>query len=85
MVDNKRMRRQRWAIYKRENRRCFWCDTPLRFENSTRDHIVTRSNGGGNTMDNYVLSCSPCNNERGDIDAEIFLMKKMGFGMESSK
>ena len=32
----------------------------------TRDHIVPMSRGGGNTWDNVVTSCSPCNNRKGD-------------------
>lgn len=30
----------------------------------TRDHIVPISRGGGNTWDNVVTSCSPCNNRK---------------------
>ncbi|MFV2006871.1 MAG: HNH endonuclease [Longimicrobiales bacterium] len=32
----------------------------------TRDHILAISRGGGNTWDNVVTSCSPCNNRKGD-------------------
>jgi 5-methylcytosine-specific restriction endonuclease McrA len=32
----------------------------------TRDHIVPLSRGGGNTWDNVVTSCSPCNNRKGN-------------------
>jgi 5-methylcytosine-specific restriction endonuclease McrA len=32
----------------------------------TRDHILPVSRGGGNTWDNLVSSCSPCNNRKGD-------------------
>ncbi len=32
----------------------------------TRDHILPISRGGGNTWDNVVTSCSPCNNRKGD-------------------
>jgi 5-methylcytosine-specific restriction endonuclease McrA len=31
----------------------------------TRDHILPVSRGGGNTWDNVVTSCSPCNNRKG--------------------
>jgi 5-methylcytosine-specific restriction endonuclease McrA len=31
----------------------------------TRDHILPVSQGGGNTWDNVVTSCSPCNNRKG--------------------
>jgi 5-methylcytosine-specific restriction endonuclease McrA len=32
----------------------------------TRDHVLPRSRGGGNTWENVVTSCSPCNNRKGD-------------------
>lgn len=32
----------------------------------TRDHIVPVSRGGGNTWDNVVTACSPCNNRKGN-------------------
>ena len=32
----------------------------------TRDHILPVSRGGGNSWDNVVTSCSPCNNRKGD-------------------
>lgn len=32
----------------------------------TRDHILPISRGGGNTWDNVVTSCSPCNNRKGN-------------------
>ena len=32
----------------------------------TRDHILSISRGGGNTWDNVVTSCSPCNNRKGN-------------------
>lgn len=31
----------------------------------TRDHIVPKSRGGGNSWENVVTSCSPCNNRKG--------------------
>ena len=38
----------------------------------TRDHILPISKGGGNTWDNVVTSCSPCNNRKGDrLPAEV--------------
>ena len=32
----------------------------------TRDHVVPLSRGGGNTWDNVVTACSPCNNRKGN-------------------
>lgn len=77
MVNTVRLRRQRKLIYEREEGKCFWCDKWMRFPDSTRDHIITQSKGGMNTVNNLVLSCFSCNNERGDQPAEQFLMRKM--------
>ncbi len=32
----------------------------------TRDHVLPLSRGGGNTWDNVVTACSPCNNRKGN-------------------
>jgi 5-methylcytosine-specific restriction endonuclease McrA len=32
----------------------------------TRDHVVPLSRGGGNSWDNVVTACSPCNNRKGN-------------------
>lgn len=32
---------------------------------ATKEHVVPRAFGGANTMENYVLACSECNNNRG--------------------
>lgn len=32
----------------------------------TKDHILAKANGGGNTMKNYQTMCSPCNYEKAD-------------------
>ncbi len=40
----------------------------------TRDHVLPRSRGGGNTWDNVVTACSPCNNRKGNhTPAEVGL------------
>lgn len=34
----------------------------------TRDHVVPRSKGGGNTNENYATMCIICNNLKGDLE-----------------
>jgi len=77
MPDNKKLMRQRKRVYQRENECCFYCNKWMRFEDSTRDHIIPKSRGGMNLYENVVLSCAPCNSERGDMPAEDFLMRKL--------
>ena len=47
----------------------------------TRDHVVPLSRGGGNTWENVVTSCSPCNNRKGDrlpAEAGLELLNEPG-------
>lgn len=51
---------------------CHYCRKKLFFKNSTVDHIVARANGGLDQEDNLVLSCQPCNKEKGDMSYKKF-------------
>lgn len=56
-------------LFARDSYRCQYCGrhrSQLRGrEFLTRDHIVPMSLGGGNTWQNVVTACSPCNNRKG--------------------
>ncbi len=56
-------------LFARDGYRCQYCGrhkSQLRGrEFLTRDHIVPISRGGGNTWQNVVTACSPCNNRKG--------------------
>lgn len=50
--------------------RCHYCDVLCNShrkspQRATREHVVPKSFGGSNSMKNYVLACSRCNNNRG--------------------
>jgi len=68
----RRFRRQvtNTFLFARDDYRCMYCGrhrSELRGRAFlTRDHILPISRGGGNTWDNVVTSCSPCNNRKGD-------------------
>jgi 5-methylcytosine-specific restriction endonuclease McrA len=36
----------------------------------TKDHILAKSKGGKNKISNYITMCRPCNEIKGDMDAE---------------
>ena len=42
-------------------KRCAYCETPLKFQDSQIDHITPVSKGGLGTLSNTVLVCSKCN------------------------
>jgi 5-methylcytosine-specific restriction endonuclease McrA len=68
----RRFRRQvtNTFLFARDNYSCQYCGRhrgELRGRQFlTRDHILPISRGGGNTWDNVVTSCSPCNNRKGN-------------------
>lgn len=45
---------------------CWWCDQKLSLNQLTIDHLVPRSRGGSNSLENLRLTCFPCNNKRGN-------------------
>ncbi|MEE2898134.1 MAG: HNH endonuclease [Gemmatimonadota bacterium] len=68
----RRFRRQvtNTFLFARDNYSCQYCGRRKHELRSrqflTRDHIVPLSRGGGNTWENVVTCCSPCNNRKGD-------------------
>lgn len=50
---------------------CYWCFTPLGVKPNTPnqrtlDHVIPKANGGPNILDNLVLCCRKCNEERAE-------------------
>ena len=40
---------------------CIYCKKPLTLETMTIEHVIPKSKGGGNTLDNLRPACSFCN------------------------
>ena len=53
---------RRAAVYERDGHRCRSCGAA---EGLTIDHIVPRSRGGLNGMENLQTLCRPCNSRKG--------------------
>lgn len=52
---------------------CHWCNDPLDAVSATVDHRIPLMRGGLDNMNNKVLSCQPCNIERGsDMTGDTF-------------
>lgn len=77
--------RQRVNVYRRENGRCFYCDDPVSLEThtpgvpfphhmATVDHIIPKCEGGTRSERNAVCACWRCNNKRGNMPADQFLI-----------
>lgn len=45
---------------------CFYCGRELTVGDSTLDHVVPRSRGGGEDEGNLVLACRKCNRRKSD-------------------
>lgn len=63
-------RRQKSELIRRFDNQCHYCGeqtnrTAGHRLQATIEHVVPRAFGGANSLDNYVLACSACNNERG--------------------
>lgn len=54
----------RKSLYKLFKGICFYCQKPITYEESTRDHLIPKIKGGSNRKDNLVLSCGPCNRDK---------------------
>lgn len=48
-------------IYKRDGYACVYCGSD---SDLTLDHVTPRSRGGGNTWENLVTCCKPCNSRK---------------------
>lgn len=53
-------------LFHRDRGKCAYCGTQLTVKTATIDHIVPRSRGGKTRWENVVLSCSKCNESKGD-------------------
>jgi 5-methylcytosine-specific restriction endonuclease McrA len=52
---------------------CHFCKKELDIYTSTLDHLLPKSKGGKNTVDNLVLSCYICNHKKGNGSASKFM------------
>jgi len=67
--DAKRM--WRTAIKDRDNHKCVYCG---KSDNLTIDHVRPRSKGGATTASNCVTCCRTCNQQKGSMQLEDFLL-----------
>jgi 5-methylcytosine-specific restriction endonuclease McrA len=59
--------RQR-IVWEKTHGRCWYCG--WHFDEMCIDHVVPRSLGGGNEIDNLVPCCRPCNSSKRDRSVE---------------
>ena len=62
-------------LYKTQSGRCNGCATEMRILDLEIDHIVPRSKGGGDYVENYQLLCGNCNRVKGNRPMEYLRNK----------
>lgn len=62
-------------LLEKHRRRCFYCGkTVSDFE---VEHMLPKSRGGSNRIDNLTLSCHDCNEKKGTLTAEEFIRQTL--------
>ena len=63
------------TLYGKQEGKCAGCGHHFPFQNFTVDHIVARSKGGTDHLDNLQLLCNHCNSVKGTMDQAAFVAK----------
>ena len=64
-MKTKQKRSKRVKLFEQQRGRCGICGEEMPLEQSTFDHIIPASCGGGNSIDNLRLAHKGCNFKRG--------------------
>lgn len=62
-----RRKKQLRKLYKT----CCWCARPLEWLHTTIEHVVPRSRGGTDDIENLRLACKRCNRARGNEPRDL--------------
>lgn len=65
------MRRKRTVLLRVQGARCFYCNRWLSWSDATLDHMIARSRGGRDSIDNLVACCFQCNQSKGDAEPTL--------------
>ena len=72
-------RKDRLLILAKTNNKCHICGTETSLTNFQADHVTSHISGGLHKIDNYLPSCSVCNNYRWHyLPEELQLVLKIG-------
>lgn len=68
---------RRRTLHKMQRGICHFCGMKVQFEQATVDHLLPQSRGGTDAVDNLAMTCSPCNNAKGNLtEAEFRLARR---------
>ena len=60
-------------LFERENYTCIYCGIHASKAKMEIEHVVPRSRGGTDSLNNLVLSCHECNQAKGSQDVQTYL------------
>lgn len=76
-------------LMERDGDKCTYCQVKVYLPifsgepKATIDHVIPKSKGGKNTMDNFVLSCPECNQRKADTDPDVWMRDLWGQNLEN--
>ena len=62
-------------LLEKHKRKCFYCGKTV--SNFEVEHMLPKSRGGSNRIDNLPLSCHDCNEKKGTLTAEEFIRQTL--------
>ena len=71
----KNYRKNKHVLYGQQEGRCGGCETSFEFRHFEVDHVVPRSRGGTDHLENLQLLCGHCNRVKGDRPQEYLLAR----------
>ena len=76
----KRPQNYKHTLYRIQGRKCNGCKEIFKFRSMTIDHIMPRSRGGTDDLENLQLLCAACNSSKGNRTQEEWIksLKKKG-------
>lgn len=68
LINGEDRKKLKERIIRRDNMVCYICDSKIPLEeNPTIDHVVPKSSGGRDIMDNLKCCCKLCNDDKSDM------------------